>query len=292
MRLVTYGEQGEERLGVLVDEGRYILDLNIASRGSIPPDPIAFLDGDYWETLQKVIAQPVPELRAAALIEAGGVRRGAPIPHPRTIIALGLNYRDHAEEGHQDPPQEPLLFAKAPAATAGPFDPIIYPSQVTQLDYEVELAIIIGQKAKNLSPNEAWGVITGYTAFNDVSARDLQFRETQWFRAKSFDTFAPMGPCWVTPDEIGDPQNLRIWCAVNGERLQDSTTANMIFPIPFIVAFVSHVFTLHPGDIIATGTPAGVGVFRKPPRLLKVGDVVETGVEKIGVMRNEVVASP
>jgi len=290
MRLVTYGERGEERLGVLVDAGKHILDLNIASRGSIPPDPIAFLDGDYWALAHKVLEQSVAELRTAALVEADGVRWGAPIPEPRTIIALGLNYRDHAEEGKQEPPPNPLLFAKAPACTIGPFDPIVYPPQVTQLDYEVELAIVIGQRAKNLTPEQAWGVIAGYTAFNDVSARDIQFRESQWFRAKSFDTFAPMGPCLVTPDEIGDPQNLRIWCDVNGERLQDSTTANMIFKIPEIVAFISQVFTLRPGDVIATGTPAGVGVFRKPPRLLQVGDIVETGIEKIGILRNQVVA--
>lgn len=290
MRLVTYGERGEERLGVLVDAGKHILDLNIASRGSIPPDPIAFLDGDYWALAHKVLGQPITELRTAALVEADVVRWGAPIPEPRTIIALGLNYRDHAEEGKQEPPPNPLLFAKAPACTIGPFDPIVYPPQVTQLDYEVELAIVIGQRAKNLTPEQAWGVIAGYTAFNDVSARDIQFRESQWFRAKSFDTFAPMGPCLVTPDEIGDPQNLRIWCDVNGERLQNSTTANMIFKIPEIVAFISQVFTLRPGDVIATGTPAGVGVFRKPPRLLQVGDIVETGVEKIGVMRNKVIA--
>ncbi len=291
MRLVTYGERGEERLGVLVDDGRYILDLNIASNGSIPSDPIAFLDGDYWELARKVLSQPVAELRAAALVEADAVRRGAPIPEPRTIIALGLNYLDHAQEGGQAPPPNPLLFAKAPAATIGPYDDIVYPPQVTQLDYEAELAVIIGKRAKNLTPEQAWGAIAGYTVINDVSARDIQFSESQWFRAKSFDTFAPMGPCWVTPDEIGDPQNLRIWCDVNGERRQDSTTANMIFKIPDIVAFISQVFTLRPGDIIATGTPAGVGVFRKPPRLLQVGDIVETGVENIGVMRNKVVSA-
>ncbi len=290
MRLVTYGDRGEERLGVLVEGGRFILDLNIASNGTIPPDPIAFLDGDYWALAHKVVNQPPSELSSAALVEAEGVRWGAPIPTPRTIIALGLNYLDHAEEGGQSAPPNPLLFAKAPAATIGPYDDIVYPPQVTQLDYEAELAIIIGKRAKNLTPEQAWAVIAGYTVINDVSARDIQFSESQWFRAKSFDTFAPMGPCWVTPDEIGDPQNLRIWCDVNGERRQDSTTANMIFKIPEIVSFISQVFTLRPGDIIATGTPAGVGVFRKPPRLLQVGDVVETGIENIGVMRNKVVS--
>jgi 2-keto-4-pentenoate hydratase/2-oxohepta-3-ene-1,7-dioic acid hydratase in catechol pathway len=290
MRLVTYGERGEERLGALVDCGRYVLDLNIASHGSIPPDPIAFLDGDYWDLARKVISQPAADVEPAALIEADSVRRGAPIPEPRTIIALGLNYRDHAEEGGQPVPPNPLLFAKAPAATIGPYDDIVYPLQVTQLDYEAELAIVIGKRAKNLTPEQAWNVIAGYMVINDVSARDIQFSESQWFRAKSFDTFAPMGPCLVTPDEIGDPQNLRIWCDVNGERLQNSTTANMIFKIPEIVAFISQVFTLRPGDVIATGTPAGVGVFRKPPRLLQVGDIVETGIEKIGILRNQVIA--
>ncbi len=290
MRLVTYGERGEERLGTLVDGGRYILDLNIASHGSIPSDPIAFLDGDYWDLARKVVSEPAADIEPAALIEANAVRRGAPVPEPRTIIALGLNYRDHAEEGGQPVPPNPLLFAKAPAATVGPFDDIVYPPQVTQLDYEAELAVIIGKRAKNLTPEQAWNVIAGYTVINDVSARNIQFSESQWFRAKSFDTFAPMGPCLVTPDEIGDPHNLRIWCDVNGVRLQDSNTGNMIFKVNEIIAFISQVFTLRPGDVIATGTPAGVGVFRKPPRLLQVGDIVETGVEKIGVMRNKVVS--
>lgn len=290
MRLVTYGERGEERLGVLVDDGRYILDLSIASHGSIPPDPIAFLDGDYWELARKVFSQPAADVEPAALIEAEAVRRGAPIPEPRTIIALGLNYRDHAEEGGHSIPPNPLLFTKAPSATIGPFDDIVYPPQVTQLDYEAELAIVIGKRSKNLTPEQAWDVIVGYTVINDVSARDIQFSESQWFRAKSFDTFAPMGPCLVTLDEIGDPQNLKIWCDVNGVRLQSSTTANMIFKIHEIVAFISQVLTLRSGDVIATGTPAGVGVFRKPPRLLQVGDIVETGIERIGTMRNKVVS--
>ncbi len=289
MRLVTYGEKSEERLAVVASDERYIIDLNIASHGSIPADPVPFFSGDYWDLARRILTLPPSEI-SNALIERSAVRIGAPIPKPPTLIALGLNYRDHAEEGNQPLPQHPLLFAKAPASVIGPYDPIPYPPQVQQLDYEVELAVVIGKKARRIGEETAPSVVAGYTVLNDVSARDIQFRESQWFRAKSFDGFAPMGPAIVTPDELPDPDNVRLWCAVNGQILQNSNTNQMVFNVYQIIAFISECFTLFPGDVITTGTPAGVGVFRKPPVLLKPGDIVETGVEGIGVLRNQVVA--
>ncbi|GBC71444.1 Ureidoglycolate lyase [Candidatus Calditenuaceae archaeon HR02] len=214
----------------------------------------------------------------------------APTDNKPKIICIGLNYRDHAEESRAEVPDEPIIFMKPHTALTGPYDPIEYPSIVTQLDYEAELAVVIGRKCRGVEPGEAPDFICGYAAFNDVSARNLQFKDKQWTRGKSFDTFAPMGPWIVTRDEIPDPQNLRIMSRVNGETRQNSNTRNMIFGVYYLVSFISMVMTLEPGDVIATGTPAGVGIFAKPePKLLKINDVVEVEVESIGVLRNTVV---
>ncbi|HID08287.1 MAG TPA: FAA hydrolase family protein [Armatimonadetes bacterium] len=287
MRLLTYGDAGEERIALYLD-GR-ALDLHIASRGVIPWNALDFLRGDYWDDIRRFTAHPT-DVKSIAIIELNGVRIGAPVPTPGKIIALGLNYRDHAEELKMGIPEEPLLFSKASTAVCGPYDAIIYPRVTTQLDYEVELAIVIGKRCKNVSVEQAENYIAGYTVFNDVTARDLQFKDQQWFRGKSCDTFAPMGPHLVTPDEVGDVHQLTIQSWVNGELRQKSTTANLIFSVPEIVSFVSHHMTLLPGDVIATGTPSGVGMSYDPPRFLNVGDVVEMEVEKIGRMRNTVIA--
>ncbi|MEM4290297.1 MAG: fumarylacetoacetate hydrolase family protein [Nitrososphaerota archaeon] len=214
----------------------------------------------------------------------------APTDNKPKIICIGLNYRDHAEESKAEVPDEPIIFMKPHTALTGPYDPIEYPSIVTQLDYEAELAVVIGRRCRGVKPSEAPEYICGYAAFDDVSARNLQFKDKQWTRGKSFDTFAPMGPWIVTRDEIPDPQNLKIVSRVNGETRQDSNTRNMIFGVNYLVSFISTVMTLEPGDVIATGTPAGVGIFAKPePRLLKINDVVEVEVEGIGVIKNNVV---
>ena len=215
-----------------------------------------------------------------------------PVPVPRKIICLGVNYRDHAEEAHVPIPERPIIFSKPSTAIVGPEDPVIYPKVSTQVDYEIELAAVIGKRGKNASESDAFDHIAGYTVLNDISARDIQFADRQWFRGKGFDTFAPTGPCLVLREQLSDPHNLKMELRVNDEIRQRSTTANMIFKIPELVAFISNVMTLQPGDIIATGTPAGVGFYAKPEkRLLKPGDLMEAEIEGIGLLRNRVVSA-
>jgi 2-keto-4-pentenoate hydratase/2-oxohepta-3-ene-1,7-dioic acid hydratase in catechol pathway len=205
------------------------------------------------------------------------------------IICVGLNYYNHAAEQHVEVPDEPLLFAKTANTLCGHGDPIILPPQDGHVDAEAELAVVIGRTARNVSLEEAPEVIAGYTCANDVSARDVQFKDGQWFRGKSFDTFCPIGPNLVASGEIGDARDLRIVQRVNGEVLQDSRTSLLIFGVSALVAFASEVLTLEPGDLILTGTPAGVGYFRDPKHSLRSGDEVEIEIEKIGVLRNPVV---
>ena len=212
-----------------------------------------------------------------------------PIERPGKIVCLGLNYRDHAEEQGLEPPDEPLLFAKWPNALIGPGDPIVIPPLVTQCDYEAELGVVIDSRVSRISRENALEAVRGYVCANDVSARNLQFKDGQWTRGKSVDTFCPVGSL-IPAHEVPDPHALAIRAIVNGEVLQDSNTSNLIFGIPEIVSFVSQVITLEPGDLILTGTPAGVGFFRDPPVLLKPGDVCEVRVEKLGTLHNLVVA--
>ncbi len=215
----------------------------------------------------------------------------APILNPSKIICLGLNYRDHAAEQGARIPDEPIIFMKPRTSIIGPDQPIVKPTFVKRLDYEGELAVIIGKRGKYISVSEARDYIFGYTIFNDVTARDIQFKDRQWTRGKSFDTFAPIGPCIVTRNQIGNPSNLRIRTWVNGELRQDSSTNNMVFNVYEVIHHLSKVMTLEPCDTIATGTPAGVGVFMKPePRFLNPGDVVEIEIEGIGRLRNKVIA--
>ncbi len=208
------------------------------------------------------------------------------IPRPGKIVCVGLNYRDHAAEGGQDLPKAPLLFAKWPNTLIGDGDPVVLPPESTQVDYEAELGVVIGAKAKRVSENDALDHVAGYICVNDVSARDLQFADGQWTRGKSPDTFCPVGPRLVPREEIADPQALAIRCIVNGEALQDSSTAQMIFSVAEIIAYTSQIITLEPGDLIATGTPAGVGVFRDPKVLLKDGDEVSVEIEGLGTLTN------
>ncbi len=213
----------------------------------------------------------------------------APLYNPQKIIAIGLNYIDHCREYNVDPPQSPIIFAKFPSAITGPNDPIVWSSQLTsQVDYEAELAVVIGKKAKTVKKKDAFKYIAGYTIANDVSARDLQFGDGQWVRGKSLDTFCPLGPYLVTKDEIDDPHNLNIRCTVNGKIMQQSNTRHLIFDIPYLVSFLSQAFTLFPGDIICTGTPAGVGIYRKPQVFLSKGDLVVTEIQKLGKLINPV----
>jgi acylpyruvate hydrolase len=217
-----------------------------------------------------------------------GVRLRAPVPLPGKVVCAGLNYRDHAQESGQPIPTSPILFAKFANAVIGPGEEIEIPPITVQVDYEAELGVVIGRRAQAVSVAESLDYVLGYTCLNDVSARDLQFADGQWMRGKSLDTFCPIGPWIVTTDEIPDPQALGIRCLVNGRVLQDSSTKQMVFSVAELVSFISQGITLEPGDLIATGTPPGVGFARKPPVWLVPGDVVAVEIEGIGVLENPV----
>jgi len=219
------------------------------------------------------------------------VRILVPIPRPGKILCAGVNYRGHLEENPQATlPEEPFFFSKLPSVVIGPGEPIIHPKMTQQLDYEVELAAVIGQAAHKTPEDVIMSCIAGYTILHDVSARDIQFKDQQVTLGKNFDTFAPMGPCLVTTDELPEPGNLRLRSLVNGQVMQDSSTVDWVFPLPKLLSFLSHVMTLEPGDVVSTGTPAGVGAFQQPPVFLKPGDVVTLEIEGIGRLENPVVA--
>lgn len=226
---------------------------------------------------------------SACLLRPKDVTLKAPILRPEKLIGIGLNYRDHAEESKVPIPKSPLLFGMYANAIVGPEVPIVIPPATSQVDYEAELAVVIGSRALRVTPENAVNYVAGYTIVNDVSARDLQFGEKQWTRGKSIDTFAPMGPCLTTRSELGSGAGLSIQLRLNGETLQKSNTRNLIFDVPALVSHISQTMTLEPGDVISTGTPSGVGYVRKPPIFLKQGDVVEIEIEGIGVLRNPVV---
>lgn len=213
-----------------------------------------------------------------------------PVAVPEKIICIGLNYRDHAAESKMEIPKEPVIFNKYNNALVGASGPVVLPSNSTQVDYEAELAVVLGKQAKRVSPEDSVHYVGGYTLMHDVSARDWQFRTGQWVSGKTFDSFAPCGPHLVTPDEIDDPHSLDIRLTLNGRVMQDSNTRNLIFNIPTLISYISHMFTLKPGDIISTGTPPGVGFARRPQVFLQDGDTVELFVERVGTMRNRVIA--
>jgi 2,4-didehydro-3-deoxy-L-rhamnonate hydrolase len=211
-----------------------------------------------------------------------------PFDPPEKIICVGMNYRDHAAEAGLEVPDNPVLFAKWPNSLVGPGEPIVIPAWVEEVDYEAELGVVIGKRARRVSPEGAFEAVAGYVCVNDVSSRKLQFEDGQWTRAKSLDTFTPVGPRLVPAGEVSDPQQLRIRCLVNGEVLQDSSTAEMVFGVAELVSFISRGITLAPGDLIATGTPAGVGFTRDPPVFLRPGDEVTVEIEGIGALTNPV----
>jgi 2-keto-4-pentenoate hydratase/2-oxohepta-3-ene-1,7-dioic acid hydratase in catechol pathway len=238
---------------------------------------------------------PLRQARDGAAAEhrpLGAVRLLAPVPRPRKVVAIGLNYADHTAEaaGKVTAPPEPPVFAKFPSAIVGPDEPIAYSRRLTsEVDFEAELAVVIDRSARHVPEPEALSYVFGYTCLNDVSARDLQFGDGQWVRGKSLDSFCPLGPWVVTADELPDPQVLGVRCWVSGELLQDGSTADMFYPVAALISYLSRAFTLHAGDVIATGTPPGVGYFREPKRLLRHGDEVVVWVEGIGELRNPVV---
>jgi len=214
-----------------------------------------------------------------------------PATYPSKILAIGRNYIDHAIEGGAEPPKAPLLFNKLPNSLSAHNAPIVLPAISQQVDYEAELAVVIGRKAKRVSEADALDYVFGYSLIDDVSARDLQFGDGQWTRGKSLDTFAPLGPFITTRDEVADVQSLKIEGILNGKVMQSSDTAKMIFKVAYLISYLSQGITLEPGDVIATGTPEGVGIFRKPPVLLKAGDVFEVKIEKLGTLRNPVIGA-
>ena len=285
MKLVRFGPPGQERPGVLFENDLKILDVRAMAFDLEDFNGHFFT---HWgvQRLQALLKEP-----ALKTVPADGVRLGPPVARPGKIVCLGKNYADHAAEFDAEIPTSPILFSKASSSLAGPFDPIMLPRGAKVVDGEVELAVVIGRTAQHVSEADAMQFVAGYTVLNDVTDREAQKEGKQWFRAKSADTFCPLGPYLVTPDEISDPQNLRLYSKVNGRTLQDSNTSKMIFKIAYLISFISASITLEPGDLIATGTPGGIGSAHKPPVLLKPGYKVETGVEGVGVQSGKAEAS-
>ncbi len=287
MKLVTFAHQGAERLGVLQsgEGGEWVIDLNQADP-RLPADMIGFLQGgaEAMGLAAKAMAAATPAQRLAR----AAVVLKAPIPRPGKIIAIGQNYLEHAKETGASKSPYPIIFAKYANAVVGPGEPIVIPAAVTKPDYEGELAAVIGRRGRNIPEAEALGYVAGYMALNDVTARDWQNRTSQWVMGKTADTFCPMGPALVTADEVPDPQNLHLRTIIGGEVLQSGFTGDMIFSVAHLIAYASQVMTWEPGDVLATGTPPGVGMARKPPRWLRPGDVVRIEIDGIGVLENPV----
>jgi 2-keto-4-pentenoate hydratase/2-oxohepta-3-ene-1,7-dioic acid hydratase in catechol pathway len=277
MRLVRFGRAGSERPG-LVDADGVLRDLSRVVRDITP----AVLAPTGLRRLRALKVTRLPAVK-------GRPRLGCPLAGIGKMVCIGLNYTDHAEEVQLPLPTEPTVFIKAPSALSGPSDPIVRPRGATKLDYEVELAVVIGREARYVDEARALSHVVGYCIVNDVSERAFQMEHGgTTTKGKSADTFGPVGPWLVTADEIADPQGLRLWTTVNGERRQDGNTRHMVFPVRELVAYVSRFMSLQPGDLISTGTPAGVAHGARPPRYLQPGDVVEMGIDHLGVQRHAV----
>jgi 2-keto-4-pentenoate hydratase/2-oxohepta-3-ene-1,7-dioic acid hydratase in catechol pathway len=279
MKLVRFGEAGREKPG-LVDSSGQIRDLS----GLVPDITGAALSSDTLDRIRRADPSTLP-------LAPSGQRLGACVGQVRNFIAIGLNYADHAAETGAAIPAEPIVFNKAPSCIVGPNDDVIIPRGSQKTDWEVELAIVIGERASYVGANEAFNYVAGYCVCNDVSEREFQIeRGGTWTKGKGCPTFGPLGPWLVTKDEIPDPQNLSMWLDVNGERMQTGSTRTMIFNVAQIVSYLSHFMILEPGDVITTGTPPGVGMGMKPQRYLKPGDVVTLGIEGLGEQRQRLVA--
>ncbi len=264
-----------------------------------PQDAVAWLDldGPFLAGVRQVVGEITSDAKARARLEQrgavlalDGVRLTAPIPRPGKILCIGLNYRDHAEETGKPIPERPILFSKFPTAVIGPADPVVLPRISSKVDFEAELGVVLGRRAKHVTRERALEHVLGYMNLNDVSARDLQYGDGQWQRGKSCDTFAPMGPAIVTADEVPDPGALGIRLRLNGVVMQESNTSRLVFGVADLIAFLSQTITLEPGDVLATGTPAGVGFARQPPVFLKTGDRLEVEIDGLGILSNPVVA--
>jgi 2-keto-4-pentenoate hydratase/2-oxohepta-3-ene-1,7-dioic acid hydratase in catechol pathway len=308
MKLLQFRLKRDEkvapRVGALISGGKAILDLQATldgqGKGGWLPSYTSGewwnIDGSLWSLVrsacevamgadEKTVAQWMKQGRVVALEDA---RLAAPVPRPGKLICIGLNYRDHALEQGAAIPESPIVFSKFATSVVGPDDPVVIPAGCTQPDYEAELAVVIGRLAKGVPRAKAYEYVFGYCAFNDVSARDFQFADKQWQRGKSCDTFAPMGPYVATRDEIRNPQALGIKLRLNGETMQNSRTDQLIFGIPELIEFLSSSVTLEPGDVIATGSPQGVGAAQNPPQFLQPGDVVRIEIEALGAIEHAI----
>jgi 2-keto-4-pentenoate hydratase/2-oxohepta-3-ene-1,7-dioic acid hydratase in catechol pathway len=281
MKLLRHGPLGQEKPGILASDGT-MRDLS----GHVGDIGGAALSDAGLAALAKVDAMSLP-------LVAAGTRLGACVAGTGKFICIGLNYADHAAESGMAVPPEPVIFMKATSAICGPNDPIIIPRRSEKTDWEVELGVIIGTKCKYVSEADALAHVAGYCLANDVSERSFQAeRAGQWTKGKSCDNFGQIGPWLVTRDEVADPQAMAMWLTVNGAMMQDGSTKTMVYGVAHVVSYLSQFMTLHPGDVISTGTPPGVGMGKKPPQFLRAGDVVELGIEGLGQQRQEVIADP
>jgi 2-keto-4-pentenoate hydratase/2-oxohepta-3-ene-1,7-dioic acid hydratase in catechol pathway len=282
MKLIRFGEPGKEKPGVLLEQGTRV-DVS---------DVCSDYDENFFERGGlKQLRSWLQSNGSRAPRVAPAERLGPPVPRPSKIVCIGLNYRDHAAETKAEPPKEPVLFFKATTSLVGPNDPLMMPKNSSKVDWEVELAVIIGKRALYVPKEKALEYVAGYALHNDYSERHFQLeRGGQWVKGKSADTFAPLGPYLATPDEVPNVGNLAMWLKVNGTIRQNSSTSNMIFDVATLVSYVSQFMTLLPGDVISTGTPAGVGLGMNPPVYLKAGDVVELGIDGLGESRQQVIA--
>jgi acylpyruvate hydrolase len=301
MRLVTYSRLGVPSIGLEMDSG--ILDIPDAASCfgrtyhvhgyKFPNTMIDLLNWDAGlEVVRQILArfQKTPTEERPLAYDRSAVRLEAPVPRPGKIIAIGTNYKSHIKELGQEVPKFPLVFAKFPSSVVGPDRPISIPRITGKLDWEVELAVVIGKMCKDVAEKDALKCVAGYTIVNDLTARDLQKSDVQWVRSKSLDGFCPMGPAIVTTDELGDGSGLRLYTKVNGVIKQDSNTSDLLFGVARLVSWLSESFTLEPGDVIPTGTPGGVGFLRTPPEYLKPGDKLELYIDKLGYLRNTIVS--
>jgi len=281
MKLIRFGEPNQEKTGVIIDDEYY--DTSIFGQDYNEH----FFETDGLNNLQKFIESNKDQLPKISK----EVRLSCPVSRPSKIICIGLNYANHAKETKANIPTEPIIFFKSTTALSGPNDDVIIPKNSTKTDWEVELAVVIGRKASYVEEAEALNYVAGYCLHNDLSEREFQLeRNGQWVKGKSCDTFAPLGPFMATKDEIADVNNLRLWLTVSGNKMQDGNTSDFIFKIPFLISYVSRFMTLLPGDIISTGTPAGVGLGMNPQVYLKPGDVVELGIDGLGTSKQLVKA--
>ncbi|WP_026464221.1 fumarylacetoacetate hydrolase family protein [Adhaeribacter aquaticus] len=281
MKLIRFGELNKEKTGVIINDVSY----DTSAFGEDYTEQ--FFENDGLNRLQQFVGQNKDKLPTVP----EGTRLGSPFARPSKIVCIGLNYADHAKETGAKTPTEPIIFMKSTSALVGPNDDIMIPKNSTKTDWEVELAVVIGKKASYVGEDEAMDYVAGYCLHNDVSEREFQLeRNGTWDKGKGCDTFAPIGPFLATKDEIADVNNLRLWLNVNDHAMQNGTTANLIFNVPFLVHYLSQFMTLLPGDVISTGTPAGVGLGFDPPVYLKPGDVVELGIDGLGSAKQRVIA--